>query len=378
MTREEFIEKAKSIHGDKYNYDKVDNIKSSNSIVVITCPKHGDFEQPVKVHLKGHGCRKCRDEANSIREKYDTEIFIEKSKEKYGDKFTYEKTNYQGSDKKVTITCKIHGDFDVVATEHLQGHGCTTCDRIKHRKEREEKLLNKFITKAKEIHGNKYNYSESVYKDSGTRIKIICPTHGPFYMPPLKHLYGRGCQECAKNVRRKTLEQFINDAQKVHGNTYDYSKSKYVNKNTDIEIICPKHGSFWMTPDNHIHGKQGCPQCRKSKLETEIEQWLIKNNIKFIYQCRQKYFPWLKKQSLDFYLPEYNTAIECQGRQHFEMASFGGKNETMEALKHRKELDENKLNLCTEHGIKLLYYADKQYNDEIITDKQQLIEEITK
>ena len=368
MTREEFIEKAKSIHGDKYNYDKVE-YHNNRTKVTITCPVHGDFEQIPYDHLKGKGCKKCFRERQAKNQMFTTESFILKYKEKYGDKYDLSKVEYIGSHIKVCVICPEHGEFWITPNSLLNGRGCPRCaNNVKFTKD-------DFIKRAKAIHGNKYDYSKVEYINNRTKVLIICPEHGEFYQTPSKHLMGRGCRLCANEkiskAKKDTFEDFTNKARKIHGEKYTYHEDTYVASNVKTKITCPKHGDFWQLPAAHLR-YVGCPRCRKSTLEQNIENLLKENNLTYIDQYN---IEWLGKQTLDFYLPEYNTAIECQGRQHYQpVSAFGGE----DYLKITKARDLNKLNLCTEHGIKLLYYADKQYNDEIITDKQQLIEEITK
>ena len=110
-----------------------------------------------------------------------------------------------------------------------------------------------------------------------------------------------------------TTEEFIKKAKHAHGDKYDYSKVNYIDCKTKVCIICPIHGEFWQTPQYHLNGC-GCQVCKESKLEISLSKFLIENSIKFDYK---KQFKWLGKQHLDFYLPEYNIAIECQGKQHF-------------------------------------------------------------
>lgn len=123
------------------------------------------------------------------------------------------------------------------------------------------KLTNyEFITKARKVHGDKYDYSKVEYRKSSIKVCIICPQHGEFWQTPNAHLNSQGCSYCYGNTK-STTETFINKAIKIHENKYDYSKVKYVNAKTNVCIICPKHGEFWQTPDAHINGKQGCPFC---------------------------------------------------------------------------------------------------------------------
>ena len=120
-----------------------------------------------------------------------------------------------------------------------------------------------FILKALQKHGDYYDYSRVVYVNTDTKVCIICPKHGEFWQTPNDHLKGGGCPICAKNIRRKSTEQFIEEAILVHGNKYDYSKTKYINNKTKVCIICPKHGEFWQAPVKHLMAGQGCPKCNK-------------------------------------------------------------------------------------------------------------------
>ena len=252
---------------------------------------------------------------------------------------------------------------------HIQKRGCKICGKIKQGKsfdKRDKKKyveINKrgFIEKAKQIHGNKYDYSKVEYVNTKTKVCIICPEHGEFWMTPKHHLNSCGCYECGKknflNKKRFTTKQFIEKARQIHGDKYDYSKVEYINTKTNVCIICPEHGEFWQTPSAHIHLKQGCPKCNESHLERKFEQFLIENGIGYIKQCNKKYFSWLDGQSLDFYLPKYNIAIECQGRQHFSEKSFSTHDKRRD-LKKQIKYDTIKYGKCKNNNVKLLYFTD--------------------
>ena len=117
--------------------------------------------------------------------------------------------------------------------------------------------LNKeeFIEQSKKIHNNKYDYSQVEYKNTGIKVKIICPIHGEFYKTPMNHLLGQGCPICSRLNRKMTTEEFIEKARKIHGNKYDYSKVKYTDYHSEVCVICPVHGEFWITPSLHISQK---------------------------------------------------------------------------------------------------------------------------
>jgi len=139
-----------------------------------------------------------------------------------------------------------------------------------------------------------------------------------------------------------------------------------------MSIICPKHGNFWQTPHDHLSG-HGCPKCNQSHLETEIETLLVNKSIKYIDRHSPK---WLGLQHLDFYLPDYNIAIECQGNQHYEERDFFGGNTEFEKTIER---DNRKSILCKENGVKLYYfthYSKINEEDNIYKNKDKLLEEI--
>lgn len=307
------------------------------------------------------------------------EYFIGKSIKVHGNKYIYSKVDLEHRDEKgrVCIICPIHGEFWQTPSNHLYGQGCPKCRYVKISIEKSD-TLEDFLQKAKNVHGHKYDYSKVEYIDSKTKVCIICPKHGEFYQRPNKHLRGQGCKKCSweklSQERSKTSAKFIEEAVKIHGTYYDYSKVIYTNAKNKVKLICPKHGEFKQTPDDHLRGK-GCPICANSKLEEEIRVLLEKNNIEYKFDDRT--FEWLGGLELDFYLPKYNIAIECQGGQHFKAVKwFGG----VDDFNKVKERDERKRKLCKENGIKLLYYSNLgiEYPYEVFEDKEKLLEEIKK
>lgn len=128
-----------------------------------------------------------------------------------------------------------------------------------------------FIKRARKIHGDKYDYSKVEYINNYTNVIIICPKHGEFKQLPINHLKGEGCYECGRestaNSKRVSVEESIRKSKLIHGNFYDYSKVTY-NKVTDrVTIICPIHGEFEQTMNNHLIGN-GCPKCAKERNNT--------------------------------------------------------------------------------------------------------------
>lgn len=310
-----------------------------------------------------------------MKKKITTEEFIERLKIIHGDKYDYSKVEYVNSKTKVCIICPIHGEFWITPGSHLQGRGCPQCANLM---KSSKKLSNttEFIKKAQISRKDRGDdYSKVQYINSRTKVCIICPIHGEFWMTPNNYLRGQSCPQCTNRRRQEKLrlsqDTFIKLVKEQYGNTYDLSKLNYINNDTKVCVICKKHGEFWIRPD-HFLKNVGCPSCKHSKLEDEIFNLLKKNNIAFEHNIKYK---WLDSLQLDFYLPQHKIGIECQGIQHFKINEhFGGE----EAFKIRLEYDERKRKLCEENGVKLLYYSNLgiDYPYQVFEDKEELLKEI--
>ena len=212
LTQEEFIQKVKEIHGDRYDYSKVEYVNYSTKICIICHEKdefgeeHGEFWITPGNFLKNRNCPKC-----SKRERLTKDSFIKKAKSIHGDKYDYSKAEVYGVDSKIIIICPIHGPFEQTPYKHIQRQqGCPTCGNIQ-----------------------------------------------------------KGLSQRFSQV------DFLDKARHIHGWKYDYSKIKYEGVDTKVCIICPTHGEFWQTPYTHINQKCGCPNCKSSKLEDIIFELLI-------------------------------------------------------------------------------------------------------
>ena len=250
MDVSDFLEKAKRIHGDRYEYPNIvtkNDIKYKDKIEIL-CKEHGIFIQCVGNHLSGQNCPICGKKKRN--KQYDVEEFIRRANLIHNNRYDYSKVNYIDTKTKVCIIDPINGEFWQTPNAHLSGHGCKDSKFI---------LQQKFIEKAKSVHGDKYDYSKVEYTSSEEKVTIICPIHGEFEQTPCSHAEGRGCPYCG-GTRKLTTEDFITKAKKVHGDKYDYSKVEYINSKIKVCIICPKHGEFWQTPCGHLSGK-GCYIC---------------------------------------------------------------------------------------------------------------------
>jgi|UniRef100_UPI004024DA25 very-short-patch-repair endonuclease len=368
-----FVEDSRKSHTENYDYSKSVYVNSNTEIEII-CPEHGSFFQLPILHRYGAKCPKCCGRNRT------TEEYIQQARIVHGNKYNYFKTIYAYGRMKVIITCPEHGDFEQAASEHLAGRGCPKCANNVPISELE------FLERARIKYGNKFDYSLMKYRDYRTPITIVCPEHGEFTLSPMYHLtYAMGCVACSRDKMSKemsmTTEEFVERAVFVHGDRYDYSKVNYINSNYKVDIVCKKHNFlFRQDPTSHLSGC-GCPKCNASKMELRIWRML---EIKGIGQVHQKTFEWLKYKSslyLDFYLPEYNLAIECQGLQHFGIVKKGKM--AFDNLEEIFVRDKIKYELCKEHGLKILYFCNEDtkyipndYLDKIYHTQAELMKEI--
>lgn len=330
LTNQEFIKRAQAVHGNKYDYSKV-VYKNNYTKITIICKKHGTFIQKPNTHLNGSGCPNCC--------KLDIEDYFKRVNQFHGNKYDYSKVVLNKIADKIKIICPEHGVFEQFANNHLRS-GCARCARISNTKD--------FILKAKKIHGEKFDYSNVDYKNNKTKIKIICPKHGGFDILPPNHLRSKnGCKICADESYIKDNIKFISEANIIHENKYDYSKTIYEGCIKKITIICHKHGEFKQTPNNHLNGS-GCPNCKNSKGENKIITFFKKYNIPFLKEYKFKTCKNKRPLPFDFYLPDYNLLIEFDGLQHFKPI-FGSK-----AFSDIKRNDDIKNTFCKNKNIKLL------------------------
>lgn len=264
--------------------------------------------------------------------------FIRKAKDKYKERYDYSSIDYTRNDVKIQIGCRVprHGTFWVSPSNHLNGTGCQMCFRNRQKRIIEKKKLETLTTRkleflriANKLYGSKYTYDKVNYVDNSTPIDIGCPVHGIINMSPGPFLK-RGCSQCGrltgvakrKSAFEKTYterkETFIKKANEVHNNFYDYAKLVYVptSRNTNtIEVICPKHGSFYPTPHNHLNGT-GCDKCvnvYSNEARTSlcpITEYLDTNNIEYFFEDTEYH---IAKFKYDLVIPSFNTCIEYNG-----------------------------------------------------------------
>jgi hypothetical protein len=255
MTSYEFIKKAREVHGYKYIYPILPSkITHKDKISII----YNDilYEQSVSKHLMG----RCPEKNTPSKT---TEQFIKESKEVWGDKYDYSLVEYRGALKKVKI---IYDGviFEQVAISHLKGLSPEA-----------NMNLNSFIKRSIKRWGDKYDYSLVDYKNCKEKVKIIYKKTGEiFEQTPFGHL--NGSPENIVLSKKKTIEEFISESIKIHGDKYDYSLVEYISNQEKVNIICKKHGIFKQTPLSHIVNKSGCRKCGYENTATKNKNTKVK------------------------------------------------------------------------------------------------------
>jgi hypothetical protein len=216
-------------------------------------------------------------------------------------------------------------------------------------------MTNKFVNKSKLVHKNKYDYSSTIYLNKDTNVKILCKRHGIFEQTPTNHLtHKHGCQKCS--LRHKIdVDEIIERANKVHNFKYDYSLINYSNMNKKIKIICKNHGIFEQIAGGHLRGQE-CPFCKSSKGEKIISDFLLSKNISYIPQYSLSKCRYKNPLEFDFFIPINNLIIEYDGIQHFKpIEFFGGE----KAFQDRILKDQIKNEYCLDNDIKLIRISYK-------------------
>ena len=275
--------------------------------------------------------------------KYDYSLFLD-------DSFIYKNIS-----TKIPIICSKHGVFYKTVEKHLNGEGCPKCSKEKRVKSTFHITPDYFIEKAKEVHGDEYDYSMISECNCNTaKVPIICKKHGMFKQDYVHHvLRKQGCPVCGNikshSSRIKNIADFEKEANDVHNGKYAYN-GDYLNSKSKIRVICPIHGEFEQEAESHLQG-HGCPKCgiEVSKDESEIYDFLCNELGKENVLSRQ--YGVIDNSELDIYMPSKNIAIEYNGlRWHSE--EFG----------KDRNYHLNKLKKCNEKGIGLIQIFEDEFH----------------
>jgi protein-arginine kinase activator protein McsA len=279
---DEFIFKAKALHGETYRYDNT-QYKAWDKNLTIICQIHGQFSQKPAHHLRGSGCPKCG--FNKIRKSKigNLEQWLLRARSTHGEKYDYSKVNYSSALQKVTIICKEHGEFSQRAESHTGGNGCPYCKGV-------IRTTQRFIEKAaiKQPLGA-FTYEHTHYVNSSTPVIITCVDHGPFTTIPSEHLRGvSGCIRCqgsgpeqkwldSLNIRNRQVKIFLANKKYCIVDGYDSST------NTIYEF----YGDFWhgnpiVYNQNDINAVRNCSFGELYNKTLDREKSIVESGYKLI------------------------------------------------------------------------------------------------
>lgn len=378
LTTEDFINRMIKTYGEnKFDFTLTEYINTTKC-VKAKCIKHDYIitKTPTSFFDKYmHPCIKCHRENLPLVEIKNTEEFIKEAIKVHGEnRYNYDKVIYQKKTGKVIIICnECDNEFEQRIINHLNCEGCYNCAR-KNIIKKNTSNTETFIEKAIKIHGDLYDYSFVEYTTSDCIIKIICnkDDHQVFEQSAGHHLQGQGCKKCAyekySGTNRLSQDDFIKKALEVHGDKYDYSITKYINSDTNINVICKKnnHGIFTIRPDGFLD-KGGCKLC-VNKSEGKVYDELIKK-----YNIQKQFKPkWCKNEITNKYLPfdfvieDYKIIIEVDGEQHFRQVRNWLSPEEM----HKRDL--YKMNCANNNNYSII----RIYQPDVYSNKYDWVNEL--
>lgn len=370
---EGFLDSFREKFNDKFSIPKIeDEYENSRSDLTVICNRCGFTRNLCANYLLSN---KCGCDCQECGYKIDYNTILAYNKTQYRIK-KFDGLKDSRVDK-ITMICDKHGEYEANVKSIIVGNGkCKKCNGFK-------KLLSHdyFVKRLNDKYGNGVT-PLTKYNGWNDNMEFICEYGHKFKRTP-NNFFSNDlldvCPICSKSKiassRRKTTEDFINDAVKVYGkDKYDFTDTNYESSSSHVIIKCNECGKEFSIEANSFLQGHGCPNhSKKSSLEEEIELALIENSIEYE---RQKRFDWMGQKSLDFYIPSKKMAIECQGRQHFKPIDyFGG----LESFRKQFIRDIEKRKECEEHGISILYYATDLSEEspyEVISDKSLLIEKV--
>lgn len=253
-----------------------------------------------------------------MAKKYTTETFIVRANKTHNNKYSYSDSEYNGVMEKLKIICPLHGPFEQTPNNHVNlKQGCPTCGGTVALD------TDVFVTRAKLLYPNLYNYDKVCYRDYKTKVVITCPIHGDWEVTPSDHLTRDSkCPKCASNSLLG-LEEFIKRSNEVHKGIYTYDNSVYVNAISLITITCPTHGDFEQKASAHMEGS-GCKLCNGfgfDKNRPAILYYLKMNNEEDVYKIgitnRTVNKRYTKEEQNNFMV--LNTYTYENGQDAFEM-----------------------------------------------------------
>ena len=320
LTTEEVIAAAREVHGDRYDYSKVNYTRRCDKICII-CPEHGEFYQTSYEHTHGQGCYLCRNKKIGDSKRKSAEEFVRQAEAVFGNLYDYSLVEYKNNNTPVRIVCRKHGVFEKKPSKHLMGQGCQKCAAeavVRHHTLGRSEWLQRFV----KAHGDTYDYSLVPERVKGVeKVQIVCGRHGVFEQSPATHAKGAGCPECAAERRGAATcmkrSEFLEKALAAHGSKYIYKETRLADSKTPCRITCPTHGVFMQRPNDHLTG-HGCPTCARitrgrSQAGVELAAYLRLLGEEVVQEARICPQKGERRWRSDCYIPRLKLHIEFNG-----------------------------------------------------------------
>lgn len=365
-TLERFLERAKEIHGPKFDYSFISekHINGRESKVPIKCNQcNCSWSPSINNHInRQSGCPDCS--GNVV---WTLGRFLRRAKEIHGDQFDYscivdgDIVNHESRINIKCITCSYQWSPSI--DNHISARsGCPNCSG------NAQWTLCRFLVCAEKVHGNRFDYSliTGIHNmDSGSKVPIICKTCKYKWSPMINnHINKRsGCPSCS-NKARWTIERFLSRAIRVHHDLYDYSlitSDDITSKESRILIICKTCKYKWSpTLHSHINNKTGCPVCKSSYGEKECKYILDECNLEY---DREVILPELPNSRYDFAFvhEDHLYFLEFDGIQHFENVPHFHKSNDEFLI--RQENDRVKTSIALKRGSTIIRIDYTQVNN---------------
>lgn len=309
MPFSEFVKTATEAHNGAYTYSG-EGWHGGQTKISLHCRVHDiAFTQIADMHMRGRtGCAKCESEKSSATQSMPQEQFIEKCLEVHGSLYDLSLVDYKNSSAQITVVCRKHGKFSCRAGNFIhRKSGCPKCS-YERNGERSRHTLEAYLPRFEEAHGNTYTYNGVTVRGRTTYVNAVCGHHGGFEQTAQDHIRGIGCKKCS--FKMWDQESFISEAKKVHGNTYDYSKTVYVKATEKVTITCRVHGDFTQAPNYHVNSGHGCKKCGASGPSAgQIEMYGFLSSLT---ECKSDY-RFNGRKELDIYMPNLKLAVEYNG-----------------------------------------------------------------
>ena len=289
LTNEQFVDKAKKVHGNKYSYDKC-FYEHSLKKVIIECDLHGPFEIKPSNHINNHqGCWHCGNESTGRLQKKSIQTFISQVKSKLGhENYDFSKIKeFKNNRDIVDVVCNIHGPYrrsprDILRSKYF---GCRSC-----KLEGDRHDTTTFVQRSTKAHGGRYLYNDTSYSKSHEKVQITCPKHGPFEITAYIHVAGGGhCPGCNPQHSSGQVEIFnflvsngIEDAQMAFrdfqniGEIDIYSASR----KTGIEFDgLYWHSDIFKEKTYHLNKTRNAATEGVRLIHVFEDEWILKKDI---------------------------------------------------------------------------------------------------